>query len=89
MSKPEDEEKDVRRAEVVNRGKEDGPWTLTDALTEAFVLGYETAERDAHKDVDDALEDADVADRIGRIHEKFGSDAISAMEDLLDMEPEE
>ena len=87
MSKPDDE-KDVKDAEVVKKGRNDRPWTLTDALVEAFSLGYETAGDRSFKDSDDALEDDDVSDRLGRIHEKFGSDAIGALEDVLDLDPE-
>ena len=88
MSKPDDE-KDVRDPEVVKKGRNDRAWTLTDALVEAFTLGFETAKEKSHKDADDALDDDDVSDRLGRIHEKFGADAIRLVEDILDLEAEE
>jgi hypothetical protein len=90
MAKP-DREKDIKDAEVVEKDEKGGRWTLTDALVEAFTLGFETASDRSRKttDADEALDEGEVSERLGRIHEKFGTDAISAVEDLLDLESEE
>ena len=65
---------------------EDRAWTLTDALAEAFTLGYETADKESFKSDEEALEDDDVADRLSRIQDKFTNEFMGVVEELLDVE---
>lgn len=74
---------------MAKKDREDGPWTLTDALAEAFVLGFDTSADDAHKNADEALDDDDIAARLTRIHEKMGNELLGMMEAIVDLDEEE
>lgn len=65
------------------------PWTLTDAMAEAFALGFETAGNNDFKEADDALDDDAVCERLDRIQTKFANEFLGVAEHFMDVAEEE